>query len=138
MQAVIVLKDINVLFSQGKSAIHAVKDVDLTVEEKDVYDIVGYSGAGKSTLVRVINLLQVPSSGEVYVKETNLTTLSLSELRRKRKKIGMIFQHFNLLNERTIFENVAFSLKYSGLKKSQIKEKVVRLLDLVGRFCCKV
>lgn len=132
LRTVIKLRNVNVIFNQGKSTIHAVKDVDLTVEKKDVYGIVGYSGAGKSTLVRVINLLQSPSTGEVLVRDTNLMKLNPSKLRKERKKIGMIFQHFNLLNERTIFDNVAFSLKYQGLNKSEIKNRVLKLLDLVG------
>ena len=126
------LKDISVIFNQGKRAITAVTDVDLTIERGDVYGIVGYSGAGKSTLVRVINLLQRPTTGSVIVDGTNLTDLVPRALRKKRKSIGMIFQHFNLMDSRTIFDNVDFSLKYTGKKKIDRQKKVLELLELVG------
>ena len=126
------LKDISVIFNQGKRAITAVTDVDLTIERGDVYGIVGYSGAGKSTLVRVINLLQRPTTGSVIVDGTNLTDLVPKALRKKRKSIGMIFQHFNLMASRTIADNVAFPLKGSGLSKQEIEAKVAHLLALVG------
>ncbi|MHC5269492.1 methionine ABC transporter ATP-binding protein [Enterococcus sp. LJL98] len=126
------LKDISVIFNQGKRQIKAVTDVNLTIERGDVYGIVGYSGAGKSTLVRVINLLQRPTTGQVTVDGTELTHLTAKELRAKRKSIGMIFQHFNLMDSRTIFDNVDFSLKYSKKTKSERQEKVTELLELVG------
>ncbi|MFD2306454.1 methionine ABC transporter ATP-binding protein [Enterococcus termitis] len=126
------LKNIGVTFYQKKQQIDAVKDVSLTVEKEDVFGIVGYSGAGKSTLVRVINLLQRPTSGEVLINNRNILGFSAKELRAQRKKIGMIFQHFNLMKERTIFANIDFSLKYAGLSKDQRKEKIGRLLELVG------
>lgn len=126
------LKNIDVTFSQKKRVVKAVRDVSLTVEEGDIYGIVGYSGAGKSTLVRVINLLQRPTSGDVLINGRDILELSPKDLRVQRKKIGMIFQHFNLMNERTIFSNVDFSLKYSGISKDERKLKVEQLLDLVG------
>lgn len=126
------LKNIDVTFFQKKQQIDAVKKVSLRIEKEDVFGIVGYSGAGKSTLVRVINLLQRPTAGEVIIHNKNILGFSPKELRAQRKKIGMIFQHFNLMKERTIFANVDFSLKYSGLSKQQRKEKIERLLDLVG------
>lgn len=126
------LKNIAVSFYQKKQQIDAVKNVTLTIEREDVFGIVGYSGAGKSTLVRVINLLQRPSSGEVIINGKNILVFSPRQLRAQRKKIGMIFQHFNLMKERTIFGNIDFSLKYSGLTKGQRKEKIERLLERVG------
>ncbi|HIZ52870.1 MAG TPA: ATP-binding cassette domain-containing protein [Candidatus Enterococcus avicola] len=126
------LKDISVIFNQKNRQITAVTDVDLTIEKGDVYGIVGYSGAGKSTLVRVINLLQRPTTGNVIVDGVEFTTLKPKELREKRKNIGMIFQHFNLMDSRTIFENVDFSLKYAGKKKAERQKKVAELLELVG------
>lgn len=126
------LKNISVVFSQGSRKITAVTEVDLTVERGDVYGIVGYSGAGKSTLVRVINLLQRPTTGSVVVDGTEMTALSPKALREKRKSIGMIFQHFNLMDSRTIADNVDFSLKYSGKNKEERKQKVTELLELVG------
>ncbi|MGY3778579.1 methionine ABC transporter ATP-binding protein [Isobaculum melis] len=126
------LKDINVTFTQKKQTIDAVKEVNLSVDKGDVYGIVGFSGAGKSTLVRTINLLQPPTTGEVFVGKKPLQLLSPSELREERKKIGMIFQHFNLMNTLTIHENVAFPLKGSALSKAEKKQKVTELLELVG------
>ena len=127
------LKDVSVIFQGDKQKeIKAVQNVSLHVNKGDVYGIVGYSGAGKSTLVRTINLLQRPTSGKVVINKKVITDLSEKELRQARKKIGMIFQHFNLMGSRTIFDNVAFPLKRSKLTKSQISKKVLELLDLVG------
>ena len=112
-------------------AVHAVNDVSLTVEDGDIFGIIGFSGAGKSTLVRCINLLGRPSSGQVIIDGRDMMSLSDKELREARKKIGMIFQHFNLMPSRTVEENVAFPLKGSGLTKNQIHEKVLKLLKLV-------
>ncbi|MGX7091850.1 methionine ABC transporter ATP-binding protein [Hutsoniella sourekii] len=126
------LEDISVIFEADDRIVTAVKDVDLRVERGEIYGIVGYSGAGKSTLVRTINLLQRPTQGSVHVNGQDLMNLSASELREARKKIGMIFQHFNLMESRTIFENVAYPLKGSGLSKEQVRDKVLELLDLVG------
>lgn len=108
------LKNISVTFRQKDRQVQAVKDVDLAIEEGDIYGIVGYSGAGKSTLVRVINLLQRPTGGQVTVGKVALQGLSSRRLREERKKIGMIFQHFNLMHSRTVFNNVAFPLQYDG------------------------
>lgn len=127
------LKNISVLFKQDKRDVRAVDDVTLHVKKGDVYGIIGYSGAGKSTLVRTINLLQRPTNdGTVHVNGVNLTTLSAPDLRQARKKIGMIFQHFNLMNSISVFDNVAFPLKKSGLSKLEILNKVTELLELVG------
>lgn len=130
------LEHIDVTFQQKKRQIQAVKDVTLHIQEGDIYGIVGYSGAGKSTLVRVINLLQVPTSGKIVVDGDVLfdkkVTLTAEQLRRKRQDIGMIFQHFNLMSQLTAEENVAFALKHSGLSKEEKKEKVHTLLELVG------
>ncbi|WP_258088760.1 methionine ABC transporter ATP-binding protein [Weissella fangxianensis] len=130
--AVISLKNINVTFKQKKREIVAVQDETIDVEKGDIYGIVGYSGAGKSTLVRTINLLQRPTSGSVLVNGTDMLQLSPKELRDQRKKIGMIFQHFNLMSELTIFGNVAQPLKHSNLSKADKKAKVNKLLSLVG------
>lgn len=122
------LKNINVDFD----GFRAVKDVDLTIEEKDIYGIVGFSGAGKSTLVRTINLLQRPTSGQVLIDGENLLDLSNKELRQRRKKIGMIFQGFNLLNNLTILDNVIFPIRKEKISKEEKIKKAKRLLDLVG------
>ncbi|EHG12385.1 methionine ABC transporter ATP-binding protein [Streptococcus intermedius] len=130
------LEHIDVTFQQKKRQIQAVKDVTIHIREGDIYGIVGYSGAGKSTLVRVINLLQVPTSGKIIVDGDVLfdkkVTLTAEQLRRKCQDIGMIFQHFNLMSQLTAEENVAFALKHSSLSKEEKKEKVHTLLELVG------
>ncbi|MGM0148399.1 methionine ABC transporter ATP-binding protein [Enterococcus sp. AZ162] len=126
------LQAINVSFQQKEKTIQAVKQVDLSIAKGDVYGIVGYSGAGKSTLVRVMNLLQKPTSGKVIINGTELGKLSPKELRKERKLIGMIFQHFHLMESRTIFDNVDFSLKYTKKSKQERRQKVNELLTLVG------
>ena len=130
-QAVVTLKDVDVEFHGKNRSVHAVDHVSLTVNRGDIYGIVGYSGAGKSTLVRTINLLQRPTGGSIHVLGQDMLALAPAELRKERKRIGMIFQHFNLMNSRTIADNVAFPLK--GIKsKQEIQKKVAELLDLVG------
>ena len=128
----IYLKNICKTFIDNKKEVHAVNDVSLTINDGDIFGIIGFSGAGKSTLVRCINLLERPTSGTVEVDGKDLTKLSEKELRESRKKIGMIFQHFNLFPSRTIFGNVAFPLQGSGLSKEEIAAKVRNLLELVG------
>ena len=118
--------------SDKTKQVHAVDDVSLTIQNGDIFGIIGFSGAGKSTLVRCINLLERPTSGSVEVDGQELTRMSAKELRQARKKIGMIFQHFNLMPSRTIFGNVAYPLRGSGLSKEAIREKVHSLLELVG------
>ena len=133
---IIKLDQIDVTFHQKKKTITAVKDVTIHIKEGDIYGIVGYSGAGKSTLVRVINLLQKPSAGRITIDDDVIfdgkETLTAGQLRRKRQDIGMIFQHFNLMSQKTAEENVAFALKHSGLSEKDKKAKVAELLDLVG------
>ena len=122
------LKNITVDFDGFK----AVDDVSLKVEKNDIYGIVGFSGAGKSTLVRTINLLQRPTSGEVIVNGENILDLSKSELRAKRKNIGMIFQHFNLLNNITVLDNVIYPIKKLNISKEEKIKKAKELLEVVG------
>ncbi|MFW2490604.1 methionine ABC transporter ATP-binding protein [Clostridium chromiireducens] len=126
------LKNINVEFKSKGSLIHAVKDVNLTINNGEVFGIVGLSGAGKSTLVRVINLLQKPSSGQVFINGEDITTLKRSELRQTRLKIGMIFQHFNLISGKTIYENIEFVLKVNNYPKEKRKDRIYELLELVN------
>lgn len=126
------LKKVDVTFEDDKQTVNAVQDVSLTVNKGDIYGIVGYSGAGKSTLVRTINLLQRPTAGQIIVDGEDLSTLSPNSLRRARKNIGMIFQHFNLMRARTVAGNVAYPLKNSGLSKKETDEKIDELLELVG------
>lgn len=110
----------------------AVNNVNLDIAKGEIFGVIGYSGAGKSTLVRTINMLQPPTSGRVKVNEKDMTQMSLGDLRQARKKIGMIFQHFNLMDSRTVAGNVSFPLQDSGLSKEEIAKKVNHLLDLVG------
>lgn len=116
---------------EGKNRVEALKDINLSIKEGEIYGIIGHSGAGKSTLIRCINMLERPTSGAVIVDGTDLVSLSETDLRKARKSIGMIFQHFNLLSSRTVYENVAFPLELQGLSKSQIKERVMPILDIV-------
>lgn len=123
------LKNVSVDFDGFK----AVKDISLKIEDKDAFGIVGFSGAGKSTLVRTINLLQRPSAGEVILDGENLLDLSDKELRLRRKKIGMIFQHFNLLNNLTVIDNVIFPIrKDKSLTKEEKRKRAQKLLEKVG------
>lgn len=119
-------------FGAGNRQVHAVQDVSLSIDKGEIFGIIGFSGAGKSTLVRCINLLERPTAGTVTVDGKEMTALSPKELRQARKKIGMIFQHFNLMPSRTVFSNVAYPLRGSGLNKQEISDKVHQLLELVG------
>ncbi|PMC79467.1 MULTISPECIES: methionine ABC transporter ATP-binding protein [Aerococcus] len=130
--SIIDLKDVAVKFETPNGIVDAVKDVNISIEKGEIFGVIGYSGAGKSTLVRTINRLQPVSSGQVIVNDKEINALSEAELRASRKKIGMIFQHFNLMNARTVEGNVLFPLKDSKLSKDEKKEKVHELLELVG------
>ena len=125
------LKHVTKTFSSSGSSVHAVKDVSLSIADGEVFGIIGFSGAGKSTLVRCINLLERPESGEVLIDGTDLTKLPEKELREFRKKIGMIFQHFNLMPSRTVYNNIGFALRHSGLSKEEKDKKILSLLELV-------
>lgn len=126
------LEHITKTFQTKETNLHAVNDVSLTIDQGNIFGIIGFSGAGKSTLVRCINLLEVPSKGKVWICNTNLLELSEEELRKERQKMGMIFQHFNLLAQRTVLDNVTFPLEIMGKKKAQAREKARELLKLVG------
>ena len=119
-------------FDVKQGAVHAVQDVNLKIEDGHIYGIVGYSGAGKSTLVRMLNGLETPTSGSVVIDDVNITTLSGAKLRAQRQKIGMIFQHFNLLWSRTVLENIIFPLEIAGKSKAEARKKAEHLADLVG------
>lgn len=126
------LNNIGVTFGKKDKAFHAVKNINLQINEGEIFGIVGPSGAGKSTLVRVINLLQAPSSGKILIRGKDITTLKGKALRKVRLKIGMIFQHFNLINQATVYDNIAFALLANEYPKVQIKNKVIELLELVN------
>lgn len=111
--------------------IAALKKTNLEIKEGTIFGIIGLSGAGKSTLIRCINMLEVPTSGQVFVDGQELTAMSEAQLRKARQNIGMIFQHFNLLASRTVFDNVAFPLEIQGIPRDKIKARVEELLELV-------
>lgn len=125
----ITLQDITKTYANG---FQAIKPLHLHIARGDIMGIIGYSGAGKSTLVRLINRLETPTTGKVIVDGTNILELSESALQKARQKIGMIFQHFNLLDSRNVFGNVAFALEIAKWKKSSIRARVMELLELVG------
>ena len=112
--------------------VQVLKGINLEVQKGDIYGVVGFSGAGKSTLVRCINRLEEPDSGKVFIGETEITALSKRELATKRRKIGMIFQSFNLFDAKTEFENIAYPLELEKAKKKDIQKRVDELLELVG------
>ena len=112
--------------------ISALSDISFEVEKGEIFGIIGLSGAGKSTLVRCINRLEEPTSGCVYIKDKNINELSDKELRMERRHIGMIFQHFNLLMQRSVLDNVALPLEIAGVKKSEARNKAKDYLDAVG------
>ncbi len=123
---------ISKVFQLKGQAIHAVEDVSFAIENGDIFGVIGLSGAGKSTLVRCMNLLEKPTEGKVYLNDIELTALSEKELRKERKKIGMIFQQFNLLEQRTALKNVCYPLEIIGVPGIEAKEKAMELLRLVG------
>ncbi|WP_279002168.1 methionine ABC transporter ATP-binding protein [Acidaminococcus fermentans] len=126
------LQHIDKIYHTSSGDLHALKDINLTINEGEIFGIIGLSGAGKSTLVRCINMLEKPTSGKVIVDGQEMTALGEEQLRKARQNIGMIFQHFNLLSSRTVFGNIAFPLEIQGLDKAAIQKKVEPLLDLVG------
>jgi D-methionine transport system ATP-binding protein len=126
------LKNITKTFHQKDRAITALSEVSLKVPKGKIFGVIGASGAGKSTLIRCVNLLERPTSGDVMVDGVNLMKLTPSQLAKERRQIGMIFQHFNLLSSRTVFENVAFPLELDKLSKKDIATRVKELLALVG------
>ncbi|WP_085522518.1 methionine ABC transporter ATP-binding protein [Tuberibacillus sp. Marseille-P3662] len=126
------LKGLTKVYDSGESQIKAIDNVNLTVEKGDIYGVIGFSGAGKSTLLRCVNLLEYPDHGQVIINNTDLTRLAKPKLREERKKIGMIFQHFNLLESKKIYDNIAFPLKLLGENSSAIKRRVEELLKFVG------
>lgn len=122
------LKHITKLYGSFK----ALDDINLTIPDGEIMGIIGQSGAGKSTLIRCINMLEPPTSGEVIINGKDMTKHSARELREERKKIGMIFQHFNLLSNRTVYQNVAFPLELANVPKEEQKKRIEEMLELVG------
>ncbi|KMQ64518.1 DL-methionine transporter ATP-binding subunit [Chryseobacterium angstadtii] len=126
------IKNISKTFHQKKQTFKALNNVSLAVEKGDIVGIIGFSGAGKSTLIRTVNLLERPDQGQIIINGKDFTLLSSKQLADERKKIGMIFQHFNLLSSRTVFDNVALPLELDHVGKEEINRKVNELLKIVG------
>lgn len=126
------LKNVSKVFNDGTQEIVAVDDVSLHIDEGEIFGIIGYSGAGKSTLVRTLNGLEQPTSGSITVAGKELSRLSGKQLRQSRQKIGMIFQHFNILWSRTVVENIMFPLEIAGVPKKDRLERAQELVRLVG------
>lgn len=124
-------RNVSKTFNNGGSAVEALKDINLTIQDGDIYGIIGFSGAGKSTLLRTINALETPSSGSVLVDGEDINRLSKQRLREKRKNIGMIFQQFNLLETKTVYDNVALPLKLNRVPSKEIKKRVDEILKYV-------
>ncbi|GAB6099991.1 methionine ABC transporter ATP-binding protein [Halanaerocella petrolearia] len=125
------IKDLTKTYQSEEGPVTALEGIDLEIDEGEIFGIIGPSGAGKSTFIRCLNLLERPTKGQIIIDGKDLTQLSTSQLRAARKDIGMIFQNFNLLQSRTVAENVAFSLELAGKKKAEIEPKVDKLLRLV-------
>ncbi|SHI56857.1 D-methionine transport system ATP-binding protein [Propionispora hippei DSM 15287] len=130
--SLISLNGIEKIYHSQSGQIHALRGINLEVKAGEIFGVIGKSGAGKSTLIRCINRLEQPTAGTVIVDGQDITKLTENELRESRKKIGMIFQHFNLLSSRTVFDNIAFPLELAGYTKHDVEDTVVRLLKLVG------
>ena len=130
--ASILIQDVSKTFETKDGSVQALKHVSLSIETGDIYGIIGMSGAGKSTLVRCMNFLEVPSEGKVLIDGKSLSEFSPKELRKEREKIGMIFQHFNLLMQKNVLENVCFPLYIQGKKKAEARAKALELLEIVG------
>lgn len=124
-------QNVSVTFKQNKKTVEAVKDVSFTISDGDIFGIVGGSGAGKSTLLRTVNQLQTVSSGNVIIDGQKANGLKGRELRALRQNIGMIFQHFNLAENKTVYQNIEFVLKVAGWEKDKIKSRIEELLEFV-------
>ena len=119
-------------FNTSEKEFNAVDDVSFKVNKGEIYGIIGLSGAGKSTLVRLLNRLEEPTSGKVIIDDVDITSLKQKELLEARKEISMIFQHFNLFNQKNVYENIAYPLKLQNIPKNEIEKRVNELLDFIG------
>ncbi|WP_105614576.1 methionine ABC transporter ATP-binding protein [Vallitalea okinawensis] len=125
------IKNISKEFNNTQHTVRALSDVNLHIESGDIYGIIGLSGAGKSTLVRCINRLEEPTSGEIIINDDNILNYSITQLRELRKRVGMIFQHFNLLSMRTVADNIAYPMEIAKIPKTERQQHIDRLLELV-------
>lgn len=126
------IKNVSKKYETKDGTVEALKNVSLSIEQGDIYGIIGMSGAGKSTLVRCMNFLEEPTEGQVLIKGRTLGSLSKKELRKQREDIVMIFQHFNLLMQKSVIDNVCFPLYIQGKKKKEARAKALELLEIVG------
>ena len=126
------IQDLSLTYAGPQGPVHALKNINLHIQAGEVFGIIGRSGAGKSSLVRCMNLLNRPGSGKMIVNGRDLLQLSDAQLRQARQEIGMVFQHFNLLSSRTVFDNAALPLELVGVSKAQIAQRITPLLELVG------
>lgn len=126
------LKHLSKIYDNGKTRVEAVKDINLTIEDGDIFGIIGLSGAGKSTLIRCINFLERPTEGQVVFDGVDLGAISNKELLKKRQSMSMIFQNFNLLSQRTALDNICYPLEIAGMSKKEAREKARGLLQIVG------
>ena len=132
MEPIIEIQDLSKIFGSGEEKVTALQDVSICVEPGEIFGIIGLSGAGKSTLVRCINLLERPTEGKVLFHGGDLMGLKEKELRLQRRKISMIFQSFNLLDQRTNLDNICFPLELSGVPKKEARKRAMELLEIVG------
>ena len=132
MEPIIKIEHLDKWFKVKDMDVHALDDISLDIYKGEIYGIIGMSGAGKSTLVRCLNFLEKPTSGDVIIDGRNLAKLSNKELRATRKDIGMIFQHFNLLMQRNVLDNVCFPMELAGVKKKEARKKALEYLKIVG------
>ena len=132
MEPMIQVENLCKNFSTKNGTVEAARNISFSIEKGEIFGIIGLSGAGKSTLVRCLNLLERPTSGTVRVNGKNLTKLSEKELRKERQNIGMIFQHFNLLMQRTALDNVCFPMEIAGISKKEARKKALEYLKVVG------
>ena len=130
--ALIELNHLTKTFKGKTQTVDALKDINLQIEQGDIFGIIGMSGAGKSTLVRCINFLEQPTSGSVVIDGKDLASLTSKELRQLRQQVSMIFQHFNLLSQRDVRGNIAFAMEIAGMKRPQIEKRIDELLEIVG------
>lgn len=130
--AEIKIENVSKIYSSKEGTVQALKNVNLTIRTGEIYGIIGMSGAGKSTLIRCLNFLEQPTSGNVYIRGKALGGLKEKELRKQREQIGMIFQHFNLLMQKSVLENICFPMYIQGKKKKEARKKAEELLELVG------
>ena len=130
--ALIELNHLTKTFKGKTQTVDALKDINLHIEQGDIFGIIGMSGAGKSTLVRCINFLEQPTSGNVVIDGKDLASLSSKELRQLRQQVSMIFQHFNLLSQRDVRGNISFAMEIAGMKRPQIEKRIDELLEIVG------